>query len=370
MEIFTANDPMKPYILRVLDRSFLGQTQLAITDFKVYLGDLYILDYHQGLIKFDITPSQQIVISGRYRTDSGFLKFGIYSDDLNHEFILALANSHAIYEIDWTNQISPKVITKYSLMSGSRVDSVQVNNKFVVVQAEANVTSSHGFALIYNTTWVFSRNSRTFSHAYVAIPHDSYNTLVAFNMEFSYILTIDEEGLELFQVGIPILGIYPTDNSLLGKEYIFSVIATSTNPVTNESRGCTYTWKSIVVKADNYSLWETGFHPSSVYYANYPGGLEINLNMYVIGPNITYGVEEHTVDGELPQYMILQQNHSHFNFKTPLNINNITLLKTEQYNSVDDETIFMYIQDSTHRFWVQKCVTNAIAVEINCTQIY
>ena len=97
MEIFTANNPLKPYILRVIDRSFLGQKQLSITDFKVYLGDMYILDYHQGLVRFDISPSQQIVITGRYRTDSGFLKFGVYSDDMNREFLLALANSHAVY---------------------------------------------------------------------------------------------------------------------------------------------------------------------------------------------------------------------------------------------------------------------------------
>lgn len=51
-------------------------------DFKVYLGDLYILDYYHGLSRFDITPSQQIVITGKY-IEPGYLKFGVYSDDLN-----------------------------------------------------------------------------------------------------------------------------------------------------------------------------------------------------------------------------------------------------------------------------------------------
>lgn len=184
---------MKPYILRVIDRSFLSLKKLSITDFKVYLGDLYLLDYHHGLIKFDITPSQQIVIVGKYETSVGFLKFGVYSDDLHREFLLALANNHAVYEVDWTNQIKPRLITKYSLMSGSRVDSVAVNNFYIVVQAEANVThSGSSFYTRYNTTWVFTRNSRTYSHAYVAIMHDSANTLIAFNMEHSIILSMDE----------------------------------------------------------------------------------------------------------------------------------------------------------------------------------
>jgi hypothetical protein len=65
-----------------MDRSFLGQDRLSITDFKIYLGDIYILDYHTGVISFDITLSQNIVIKGRYRTSSGYHKLGIYSNNL------------------------------------------------------------------------------------------------------------------------------------------------------------------------------------------------------------------------------------------------------------------------------------------------
>ena len=67
-----------------MDRSFLLQQHLSITDFEVYLGDIYILDYHSGVIKFDINQQQTIVIVGRYRTDSGFTKMGIYSNNLDN----------------------------------------------------------------------------------------------------------------------------------------------------------------------------------------------------------------------------------------------------------------------------------------------
>jgi hypothetical protein len=126
---------MKPFILKIMDRSLLGLDKLTITDFKLYLGDMYILDYHQGLIRFDITGSQQIIITGRYRTDSGFTKFGVYSSDLDNQFLLVLATRHAIYEVDWTNQIQPVILTKYSIMTDSRVDYISVNHKYVIVQA-------------------------------------------------------------------------------------------------------------------------------------------------------------------------------------------------------------------------------------------
>jgi hypothetical protein len=82
VEILLINDPYKPWAIKVMDRSFLHQDQLSITDFKVYLGDIYILDYHSGVISFDITPSQNLVIKGRYRTDSGFRRLAIYSNNL------------------------------------------------------------------------------------------------------------------------------------------------------------------------------------------------------------------------------------------------------------------------------------------------
>jgi hypothetical protein len=97
VEILLINDPFRPWTIKVMDRSFLHQDKLAITDFKIYLGDIYILDYHSGVISFDLTPSQNIIIKGRYRSSSGFRKMGIYSNNLANEVLLALANEHGIY---------------------------------------------------------------------------------------------------------------------------------------------------------------------------------------------------------------------------------------------------------------------------------
>ena len=75
---------MKPWTVRVMDRSFLHQDKLSITDFEVYLGDVYLLDYFTGVIKFDISKQQSIVIVGRYRSDSGFTKLGVYSNNMDN----------------------------------------------------------------------------------------------------------------------------------------------------------------------------------------------------------------------------------------------------------------------------------------------
>jgi hypothetical protein len=87
---------MKPWTVRIMDRSFLHQKKLSITDIDVYLGDLYILDYFSGLIRFDISKQQSILIVGRYRTDSGFTSFGVYSSNLVNQFLLVMAHNHTI----------------------------------------------------------------------------------------------------------------------------------------------------------------------------------------------------------------------------------------------------------------------------------
>jgi hypothetical protein len=92
LEIMLINNPFRPWTIKVMDRSYLSQDKLSIMDFKIYLGDMYILDYHTGVTSFDITPSQNIVIKGRYRTDSGYQRMGIYTNNLDNEVLLALAN--------------------------------------------------------------------------------------------------------------------------------------------------------------------------------------------------------------------------------------------------------------------------------------
>lgn len=65
-------------------------------DAEIYLDDIFVLDFDSGLFRLDILQSQRVAITGRYR-DYGFVKFGVYSDDLQDECIVALANRHSVY---------------------------------------------------------------------------------------------------------------------------------------------------------------------------------------------------------------------------------------------------------------------------------
>lgn len=224
----SVNNPLKPWTIRVMDRSFLYQSKLSIMDFEVYLGDIYILDYHSGVIKFDISTSQTIIIVGRYRTDSGFRKMGVYSNNMDNECILVLAHDHAIYEIDWSNQIKPEIITKYSVPENAWIHDLWANEQYVVTQLTANLTDSNK-SVAYQSTYVFTRGSRTYLNAYAAIPHPNYHAFVDMNRDTSQMMTIDTDLIKIYQLSTPMLSIKPRNPSLLYTQFAFTIKAESNN---------------------------------------------------------------------------------------------------------------------------------------------
>ena len=138
MEVFLVpvEDPTDIEPLRVIDRTFLNLRALRIMDAQLYLGDIFLLDYDTGLFRLDILKSQRVAITGRYR-DKGFVRFGVYSDDYEDECIIALANKHTVYEIDWHKVTQPTLINKYSLMENSTIKQVLLNDRYLFVQSSA-----------------------------------------------------------------------------------------------------------------------------------------------------------------------------------------------------------------------------------------
>lgn len=200
-----------------MDRSFLHQARLSITDFKLYMGNMYLLDYHSGVIIFDITPAQHILITGRYRTDSGYLRLGVFSGTLDNQVLFALATRNAVYEIDFTNQLRPQIITKYSLMANSTVTQVWVNEEYVIAQVSANVTNATNGTTWYNSSFVFSRGTRSYLNAYEVIEHNSSNVILDFERSTDLVLVIEPEYMRLYRLNRPILSVRPTNNNTLHK---------------------------------------------------------------------------------------------------------------------------------------------------------
>jgi hypothetical protein len=113
------------------------------------------------------------------------------------------------------------------------------------------------------------------------------------------------------------------NESTLGTSVDIRIEAVSSDPVFNKtSKTCIEATTVQVVDKGNMTIWKTGITVPEAYYMNYPGRLEIFLQDYVVGPNITFSVIQTMVHYDLPPH---QQNHSTVN----MTIANITFFYTE-----------------------------------------
>ena len=66
IEVFMINDPNDPWIVEIIDRSFLNSKTLSITDVKIYLGEIFILDQKMGLYRVYINTEEDLKFNGFY----------------------------------------------------------------------------------------------------------------------------------------------------------------------------------------------------------------------------------------------------------------------------------------------------------------
>lgn len=59
-------DPYNLQIMKVIDRTFLHLKTLQIMDVKIYLGDIFVLDYLHGLYRLDILRNNDVLIMGKF----------------------------------------------------------------------------------------------------------------------------------------------------------------------------------------------------------------------------------------------------------------------------------------------------------------
>ena len=70
----------------------------------------------------------------------------------------------------------------------------------MVTQFTANLTDETGTPVAYQSTYVFSRGSRTYLNAYATIPHPNYHAFVDMNRDNSQMMTIDTDLISIYQI--------------------------------------------------------------------------------------------------------------------------------------------------------------------------
>lgn len=74
-------DPNDPWIVEVIDRSFLNTKSLSITDVKIYLGEIFLLDKSRGVYRVAINTEEDLVFKGFYEI-KGYDRMAVFSNNL------------------------------------------------------------------------------------------------------------------------------------------------------------------------------------------------------------------------------------------------------------------------------------------------
>ena len=96
----------------------------------------------------------------------------------------------------------------------------------------------HGNTKQYDSTIVFNKGSRSYTNAYAVIPHLLSEVMVDINMEKNEILSIDEESISTYFIDEPIISVFPTEDSLMNKDFEFVLRAESKNEYSNQTLTC------------------------------------------------------------------------------------------------------------------------------------
>lgn len=84
-DVIMVTEPLDPWVIEVLDRSFLKTKSLKIVDVHAYLDEIYILDIKKGIYRIRINDQEDLLLKGFYE-GKGFTKFNVYSNNLDDKF--------------------------------------------------------------------------------------------------------------------------------------------------------------------------------------------------------------------------------------------------------------------------------------------
>ena len=278
---------------------------------------------------------------------------------------MALANSHAVYEINWADFSEPYLINKYSLMEFSHIRELYMNDEYLIVQSAANATNSTHDNYEIDYTWIFTKGSRSYTNAYHVINHNSSRVELDLNNYNNQVIIADEEAITLYQLSSQRTELFTSDGDRVGSEEDIIFIANSTDPDSSKSFACQQKLHLFFVNPNTTGIWETGYDSPKNYSANFPGELQIPLRNFYSGSNLTYELLSKDPKST-PNYWVDKINET--KVKMAGNIGNSIFFHTQVIPEIGDERIIFFDQDSEYKTHVVECRHVWESIEVNCIE--
>lgn len=157
-----------------------------------------------------------------------------------------------------------------------------------VVATGSSWASSNSKSILYNYTWIFSKQSRSYTNAYKTIPYTSSDTVVHFDPMNEYLMVTNRTKITNYDLNKAVLILNQFDDKATGTSQNLTLSIVSSDSLDPKTDVCDVNVTVHFVYRANITLWPTNIATTEIFYSNYPGELSIPLRRYAFGPNITY----------------------------------------------------------------------------------
>lgn len=113
---------MQIQIFDVIDHTLLNLPTLAIMDYQIHMNFIYLLVRDTGVYQIQFSSSQRLIRTSYFPIKMNINRFRIEQNGFNDDLHVVLSNDNTIYQYQWDVLAHPVLVTKYTLMGGSKVE--------------------------------------------------------------------------------------------------------------------------------------------------------------------------------------------------------------------------------------------------------
>jgi hypothetical protein len=189
---------------------------LSILDYQIHNNFIYLLIKDEGLYQIQLTPTQRLQRTAYFTIKMNVNRFRVEQNGFNDDLHVVVSNNNTIYQYEWDVLNDPLLITKYTLMTGSTVEEIYIDEGLIIVQAWCGIDTQPE---LQQRVFIFSRRSLSYMSAFSSFVESPNGPSIMLYLESTRtIALIHQYASYNIRLHYPYLTVRPTPNQRPGDE--------------------------------------------------------------------------------------------------------------------------------------------------------
>ena len=281
-----------------IDRFSLGLDSLRVDDWVEYGHEVFLLNEGKEVVRFGWSVEDRVEVK-KVDVGQGGMPIGkikVFNSPLEGLRLLAVSLESA-FVFDWSEPTNAFMIEKYETTLSS-LKNIDFCESFILIHGKLSITSGINSPSSYNSyvLKVLSRRSYLESSTFAALP-SSPSAIFTYDPSSDRVVIIDGSSFSIFSIDKPFLLISASDAKPGLRDFIINV--TSTREDLSESQIFGLRINILEEKSQGVLIKNLTQDDLNVF-STFPNEIELDLNTYFSGPNLTYNISFQQSTANLP----------------------------------------------------------------------